>query len=71
MGKRESDNGLTIIFSKELRRIRISTGTGTQKILTDSICDSIIQKIMIPEFKDNNYYSGIEKGLLQLIKDWK
>lgn len=71
VGQKNKDNGLTIIFSKKLKRIRISTGNGTSKILSDETCQTIIDNIMIPEFKDGNYYNGIEKGLIELIEKWK
>jgi uncharacterized protein len=71
VGLKEKDNGLTIIFSKKLKKLRISTGTETEKILTDEICKKIIDEIIIPEFKKENYYLGIEKGLFELIDKWK
>ncbi|WP_405377578.1 TPM domain-containing protein [Nonlabens sp. Asnod3-A02] len=71
IGLKEKDNGLSIVFSKNLRKIRISTGIGTEKILTDEICKNIIDQTIIPEFKDGNYYNGIEKGLTELIAKWK
>lgn len=71
IGKKETNNGLSIIFSKSLKQIRISTGLGTQKILTDSICKSIIAQTIIPELKNGNHYTGIEKGIAELIKKWK
>lgn len=71
IGKKEKDNGLLILFSKSLREMRISTGIGTEKILTDEICKNVIDKTIIPEFKNRNYYNGIEKGLSELIILWK
>ncbi len=70
VGKKETKNGLTILFSKTLKEIRISTGNGTEKILTDKICKDIIDQTMIPEFKNGKYYNGIEKGLVELITKW-
>ena len=71
VGKSEKNNGLTIVVSCELKKVRISTGYGTEQILTDETCQGVIDEIMIPEFKDGNYYLGIEKGLLEIIKLWK
>ena len=71
IGLKEKDNGLSIVFSKNLRKIRISTGLGTEKILTDDICKKIIDQTIIPEFKNGDYYSGIEKGLKELIAKWE
>ncbi|MCX2681446.1 TPM domain-containing protein [Galbibacter sp. EGI 63066] len=70
VGKAMIDNGLVIVFSKSLRKIRISTGNGTEKILTDEICKNILDQTIIPEFKKGKYYSGIEKGLAELIDKW-
>ena len=71
IGLKEKNNGLSIVFSKNLKKIRISTGTGTEKILTDEICKKIIDENIIPEFKNGDFYSGIEKGLNELIVKWK
>ena len=71
IGLKEKNNGLSIIFSKNLKKIRISTGTGTEKILTDEICKKIIDQNIIPEFKNGDFYNGIEKGLNKLITKWK
>ncbi|GAA4239678.1 hypothetical protein GCM10022291_34970 [Postechiella marina] len=54
-----------------MRKIRISTGHGTEKILTDEICKKIIDQTIIPEFKNGDYYSGIEKGITELIAKWE
>ena len=71
IGLKEKDNGLSIVFSKNLRKIRISTGLGTEKILTDKICKNIIDQTIIPEFKNGDYYNGIKKGMVELIAKWK
>jgi uncharacterized protein len=71
VGKKEKNNGLTIVLSKSLRKIRISTGTGTERILTDEICKSIIDQFMVPKFKEGQYYEGISFGLAELLKHWK
>lgn len=71
IGLKGINNGLTIVFSKKLRTIRISTGLGTEKNLTDDICKNIIDQTIIPEFKKGDYYSGIEKGMVELMAKWK
>ena len=71
IGKREKDNGLLILFSKSLQEIQISTGLGTEKTLTDEICKNVIDKTIIPEFKNGDYYNGMEKGLSELIILWE
>jgi uncharacterized protein len=70
VGQKDIDNGLLIIFSKPLRKVAISTGFGTEKVLTDSICKQIIDSVMIPKFKEDKYYEGIDLGVDALIKIW-
>lgn len=71
IGLKDKDNGLTLIFSKNHRKIRINTGNNTSKILTDDICEEILNQIILPEFKQENYYIGIKKGLEALIMAWE
>ncbi|NIJ46631.1 uncharacterized protein FHR24_003126 [Wenyingzhuangia heitensis] len=71
VGKKNKKNGLTILFSKNLRKIQISTGLNTEKIITNEICKNVIDYEIIPEFKKGKYYSGIRKGLMKLIEKWK
>lgn len=71
VGNSEKNNGLVIVLCNPIRQIGIATGTGTQLILTDKICNNVIQNTMIPEFKNKKYYVGIKKGILQLIDMWQ
>ena len=71
VGKRGKDNGLVIVISNQLGRIRICTGTGTEKILTDEICNTILEENIIPNFKNGEIYKGIESGINALIEKWK
>ncbi|MCD2260178.1 TPM domain-containing protein [Psychroserpens luteolus] len=70
VGKKDKDNGLVIVLRKNQKHIWLSTGDGTSKILTDSICQDIIDNTMIPYFKDGNYYLGIYEGLDRIMKTW-
>jgi uncharacterized protein len=71
VGKRGKDNGLVIVISNRLRNIRVCTGNGTEKILTDEICETILQETIIPYFQNGEIYNGIESGINALIEKWK
>lgn len=71
VGQKDKDNGLVIVISTNLREMRIATGRGTEKILTDSICQEIINTVMIPEFKKGDYYIGIRNGIETIMEKWK
>jgi uncharacterized protein len=70
-GISNNDNGLLILFSKSLGELSIITGLETGKKLTDDICQKVINKIIIPEFKDGRFYNGINIGLTNLMTYWK
>jgi len=71
IGKKDKNNGLIIAFSSTLHETFIATGLGTEYILTDPICKSIIDEQMVPNFRDGYYYRGLESGLKECIKIWK
>jgi uncharacterized protein len=71
VGKKNKDNGLVILCSKNLKKVQLSTGLGTEKILTDDMCKDIIDVSMIPYFKQGNFYEGLKSGLEDCIKRWK
>ncbi len=59
-------SGVIIVFSKKLKLLRISTTYISKKYLTDENCEKIIAEIMIPNFKNDNYYDGIYKSLIEI-----
>ncbi|MGB6154163.1 MAG: TPM domain-containing protein [Pricia sp.] len=71
IGQKNTDNGLAIVVSDRLRKIGIATGSGTEKILTDSICSCLIESTIIPQFRKDQYYRGISMGLDSLIDKWR
>ncbi|WP_300674490.1 YgcG family protein [Soonwooa sp.] len=71
IGTSENNNGLTIIYSKKLRKVKISTGTGAEKILTNEICEKVLNEKIIPEFKNGNYYQGLDNAVTEFITMWK
>ncbi len=68
IGTKEKDNGVAIVFGKKIRQIRIMVGYGLETKLKDEEAKLIIDEIIIPEFKKGDFYLGIKKGLLEVIK---
>lgn len=71
IGKKEKDNGLLILLDNNEREIWISTGIGTEKILTDEVLKNIIDSTIIPEFVKGNYFNGIVKGIEDITVRWE
>ena len=68
VGVKSKNNGITFIFSKALKKVRITVGRGLESKLTDEQCLHIVEDIMIPAFKDAQYESGLQKGLEAVIQ---
>ncbi|MCL5247457.1 TPM domain-containing protein [Cellulophaga sp. 20_2_10] len=71
VGTAEKNNGLTIVVCTPCREMAIATGTGTELVLTNEICTTVLEKTILPEFKKGDFYSGIEKGITELIIKWE
>ena len=69
IGKKEKNNGVGIIFSNKLRKLRIEVGKGMESKLTNAEAKFIIDSLIIPEFKTSNYFAGTLKGLQAVIKE--
>lgn len=67
VGQKNKNNGIVIVFGKEIREIWISNGSGIEAKLTDFETKKIIDEVILPEFKQGNYFLGSKKGLLAII----
>ncbi len=68
LGQKEADNGLLILIAKNNRKFRIEVGDGLTPIITDAFASRIIRNIMTPEFKDGDFYKGVDSGTSEVIK---
>lgn len=71
VGSHESDNGIVIVLALPLRKIGIAVGSGIVNIFTDAICKAIIDEIMIPRFKEDNFFFGLRAGINTIIGIWE
>lgn len=62
IGKKQKDNGVLIVFSRAKRETRIATGYGTEKVLKDEIAKRIIDSLMLPQFRQGNFFEGLWNG---------
>ncbi|OWW26396.1 hypothetical protein B4Q04_01560 [Zobellia sp. OII3] len=67
IGQSGKDNGLLVLFSKFDREVRIEVGYGLEPYITDAVASRIIRNTMIPNFKDERYYEGIDAAVNQMI----
>ncbi|WP_290697504.1 YgcG family protein [Lacinutrix sp.] len=62
IGDKDKDNGIFILLARDDRKISISTGYGTEHLMTDAISRRIIERDIIPYFKKDDYYGGLNRG---------
>tara|TARA_R110002020_G_scaffold475959_1_gene714953 strand:+ start:30166 stop:30972 length:807 start_codon:yes stop_codon:yes gene_type:complete len=62
IGQSGKDNGILLLLARGDRRVAINTGYGTEGSLTDALSRRIIETVIIPEFKKDDYYGGLDKG---------
>lgn len=69
--KFHEDITVTIIFSKSLRQVRISTTDDIRDKINDQLGQEIIDNILIPSFRKDDYYNGIKNSILALEEKLK
>ena len=67
LGRKGVDDGVLLLVAKDnpsaLRRLRIEAGRGVQGVLTDAKSKQILQDVIAPHFRQNNYYDGLVAGV--------
>ena len=67
LGRKGVDDGVLLIVAKDnpaaLRRLRIEAGRGVQGVLTDAQSKRILQDVIAPHFRQNQYYDGLVAGI--------
>lgn len=71
VGGKQYNNGVVLLIAKNDRKLNIATGYGTEGALPDITSKHIIDQVIVPNFKGNDYYGGIEQGTDAIIKALK
>lgn len=66
VGNLPENNGVMLLVAREGRKIRIELGAGYPKRF-DSIMKSIIEETIYPQFKRDNYTTGITQGVDEIV----
>lgn len=67
LGRKKIDDGVLLIVAKNDRTLRIEVGYGLEGALNDATAKRIISEIIVPRFRQGDFYSGIEAGVDQMI----
>ena len=68
LGRKKVDDGVILVVAKADRSLRIEVGYGLEGALNDATSKRIIDEIILPRFKQQDFYGGITAGVGQIIR---
>jgi len=68
VGGKEHSNGVVILVAKDDHKIWISTGYGLEGAIPDVTAKSIIDNDLTPNFREGNFYRGLDDATDDIIK---
>ena len=63
LGKKDTNNGLLLLISKDSREMVFRTGGGMEGLLPDGLLGSIIRKDIAPRFREGDFDGGVLAGV--------
>jgi uncharacterized protein len=68
LGQKGRDNGVLLFIAMRERQVRIEVGYGLEATLTDARSRRIIENEIVPNFRNQQYYQGVEAGVEAIIQ---
>ena len=68
IGKKGTNTGVLLFLAVESRDIRIMTGGGIEGVLTDAVCNEIVQQTAIPPLRNGEYSDGLALSALRIYE---
>lgn len=68
IGGAENDNGILVALYPDSRQVRIEVGYGLEGAVPDLASYNVIQKDIIPYFRNGDYFQGLLEGVTSLHK---
>jgi uncharacterized protein len=68
VGNKNNNNGIVLLVAKDDRKLRIEVGYGLEGAVPDITAKSIIDNYITPNFKEGNYYRGLDEGTDAIIR---
>jgi uncharacterized protein len=68
IGQKQTNNGALFIVAPNERRVRVEVGYGLEGVLTDAISKIIINREVVPRFRQRDMEGGVVAGTRALIE---
>ena len=67
LGRKGVDDGALLLVAMQDRKVRIETQYGLEGVLPDAIAKRIVDQIIVPRFKQKDFYGGISAAVERII----
>ncbi len=67
LGRKGVDDGILVLVAKDDRELRIEVGYGLEGAVPDAIAKRVIAETITPQFRDGDFFGGLDAGVTQLI----
>ena len=68
VGQKGKNNGMVIAWATQTRKVFIAPGYGLEGAIPDAIAKRIISNTIVPAFKQEQYYQGLDKATTEIIQ---
>lgn len=68
VGNKKTNNGVVLLIAKDDRKVFIAPGYGLEGALPDITTKSIIDDVIKPNFRNEDFYRGIDLGTTAIFK---
>jgi uncharacterized protein len=68
IGRKKVDDGAILVVAKDDRALRIEVGYGLEGALNDATANRIISEVIVPRFREGEFYVGINAGLDRMMR---
>ncbi len=67
IGKEGKDNGILLLVARDEREVRIEVGYGLEGFLTDAQSHWIIERVVVPAFREGKFSLGLDGAVDRII----
>lgn len=68
IGRKDKDNGVLILAAMKDRKVFIATGYGMEGAIPDALARRIVDQLIVPNFRAEDYYGGLDKATDMIFK---
>lgn len=68
IGRKAENDGVILLVAPNEKSVRVEVGYGLEPVLTDALSSLIIQRALLPAFREGRFEAGIVAGTEGLVK---